>query len=413
MSDAGEGVRDHRSVRGGQGDADRKAARGGPGAGAVDLGDHPRAAARRGGRPRLPLPRRRRSSSAGSTPATSSSTRRTAATATGPCARRSRTGSRQGRSVVLEIEVQGARQVRAAMPEAVLIFIAPPEPGAPCESASTGAGTDSPDEIERRLRTAEIELEAQVDFPHVVVNDDVQKCGLGAGEAGPGRAIPTLIAYGMIKPRVDKLLEQTDSHYAAVVVAAKRARQINAYYHSLSEGAYGEYTPPMVETGTRQLPHDRPRGDGGGQAQVRVQGLATSLKEGPMARILLGVSGGIAAYKALELARLATREGHAVRVLMTPAAERFVGPASFEGIVGAPGPERRVRARPGARRLPRRPRARPRPDRAPGGGRQRGRLPDRPGLGEHGRQARGRASPTRWSPPPSWPAPRRGSWRRR
>jgi phosphopantothenoylcysteine decarboxylase/phosphopantothenate--cysteine ligase len=55
-----------------------------------------------------------------------------------------------------------------------------------------------------------------------------------------------------------------------------------------------------------------------------------------MARLLLGVSGGISAYKSLELARLATKEGHAVRVLMTPAAERFVGPASFEGIVGAP-----------------------------------------------------------------------------
>jgi phosphopantothenoylcysteine decarboxylase/phosphopantothenate--cysteine ligase len=55
-----------------------------------------------------------------------------------------------------------------------------------------------------------------------------------------------------------------------------------------------------------------------------------------MARILLGVSGGIAAYKALELARLATLAGHGVRVLMTPAAERFVGRASFEGIVGAP-----------------------------------------------------------------------------
>jgi phosphopantothenoylcysteine decarboxylase / phosphopantothenate---cysteine ligase len=55
-----------------------------------------------------------------------------------------------------------------------------------------------------------------------------------------------------------------------------------------------------------------------------------------MARILLGVSGGIAAYKALELARLATRAGHGVRVLMTEAAERFVGAASFEGIVGAP-----------------------------------------------------------------------------
>ena len=55
-----------------------------------------------------------------------------------------------------------------------------------------------------------------------------------------------------------------------------------------------------------------------------------------MARILLGVSGGIAAYKSLELARLATKEGHAVRVLMTPAAQRFIGKASFEGIVGAP-----------------------------------------------------------------------------
>src|SRR5512139_3970667 len=55
-----------------------------------------------------------------------------------------------------------------------------------------------------------------------------------------------------------------------------------------------------------------------------------------MARILLGVSGGIAADKSLELARLATKEGHAVRVLMTPAAQRFIGAASFEGITGAP-----------------------------------------------------------------------------
>lgn len=54
----------------------------------------------------------------------------------------------------------------------------------------------------------------------------------------------------MIKPRVDKLLEHADTHYAAVVIAAKRARQINAYYHSLSEGSYGEHTPPMVETPT-------------------------------------------------------------------------------------------------------------------------------------------------------------------
>jgi phosphopantothenoylcysteine decarboxylase/phosphopantothenate--cysteine ligase len=55
-----------------------------------------------------------------------------------------------------------------------------------------------------------------------------------------------------------------------------------------------------------------------------------------MANLLLGVSGGIAAYKALELARLATTAGHGVRVVMTPDALHFVGAASFEGIVGAP-----------------------------------------------------------------------------
>ena len=55
-----------------------------------------------------------------------------------------------------------------------------------------------------------------------------------------------------------------------------------------------------------------------------------------MARILIGVSGGIAAYKAVELSRLATQAGHGVRVTMTDAAARFVGAATFEGITGAP-----------------------------------------------------------------------------
>ena len=55
-----------------------------------------------------------------------------------------------------------------------------------------------------------------------------------------------------------------------------------------------------------------------------------------MARILLGVSGGIAAYKALELVRLATAAGHSVRVVQTPASRRFVGEASFAALTGAP-----------------------------------------------------------------------------
>jgi phosphopantothenoylcysteine decarboxylase / phosphopantothenate---cysteine ligase len=55
-----------------------------------------------------------------------------------------------------------------------------------------------------------------------------------------------------------------------------------------------------------------------------------------MARILLGVTGGIAAYKALELTRLAIKAGHAVRIIQTPSSARFVGAASFAGITGAP-----------------------------------------------------------------------------
>jgi phosphopantothenoylcysteine decarboxylase / phosphopantothenate---cysteine ligase len=55
-----------------------------------------------------------------------------------------------------------------------------------------------------------------------------------------------------------------------------------------------------------------------------------------MARVLLGVSGGIAAYKALEFVRLATKARHAVRVVQTPTSEKFVGKASFAGLTGAP-----------------------------------------------------------------------------
>jgi phosphopantothenoylcysteine decarboxylase / phosphopantothenate---cysteine ligase len=55
-----------------------------------------------------------------------------------------------------------------------------------------------------------------------------------------------------------------------------------------------------------------------------------------MGRVLLGVSGGVAAYKALEVVRLATKAGHAVRVIQTPTAQRFVGAASFAALTGAP-----------------------------------------------------------------------------
>jgi guanylate kinase len=84
---------------------------------------------------------------------------------------------REGRSVVLEIEVQGARQIREAMPEAVQIFIAPPS-DEDLRKRLEGRGTDSPEAIERRLETAREELAAQSEFAHVIVNDEVQKSAL-------------------------------------------------------------------------------------------------------------------------------------------------------------------------------------------------------------------------------------------
>jgi guanylate kinase len=80
----------------------------------------------------------------------------------------------QGHSVVLEIEVQGASQVRAAMRESVQVFIAPPDPAVLRERLES-RGADSPEAIDARLKVAEVELAAQGDFDHRIVNDDLER----------------------------------------------------------------------------------------------------------------------------------------------------------------------------------------------------------------------------------------------
>jgi guanylate kinase len=79
---------------------------------------------------------------------------------------------RSGAPVVLEIEVQGARQVRQAVPDAVQVFIAPPSLEALRERLAA-RGTDDPEEVQRRLDVAARELEAVGEFGHVVVNDSL------------------------------------------------------------------------------------------------------------------------------------------------------------------------------------------------------------------------------------------------
>ena len=80
----------------------------------------------------------------------------------------------QGHPVVLEIELQGARQVREAMPDAIAVFIAPPSREA-LRARLIGRGTDTPDQVDARMQTAERELEAQSEFPHVIVNDRLER----------------------------------------------------------------------------------------------------------------------------------------------------------------------------------------------------------------------------------------------
>ncbi len=80
----------------------------------------------------------------------------------------------QGRDVILELDVKGAQQVKAAVPEACLIFLLPPS-FEELEQRLRGRGTESPDAVERRLATARWELQQEGWFDHRVVNDDLQR----------------------------------------------------------------------------------------------------------------------------------------------------------------------------------------------------------------------------------------------
>ena len=79
-----------------------------------------------------------------------------------------------GAPVVLEIELQGARQVREKMAEAIQVFIAPPSRET-LRTRLIGRGTDTTDQVQRRLESADAELAAQPEFAHVVVNDRLEE----------------------------------------------------------------------------------------------------------------------------------------------------------------------------------------------------------------------------------------------
>ncbi|MBE6969615.1 MAG: guanylate kinase [Ruminococcaceae bacterium] len=79
-----------------------------------------------------------------------------------------------GRHVLLDIEVQGAAQVKKAMPEAVLVFLAPPSL-AELERRLRGRGTETEEKIQQRLKTAEYEMSLVGEYDYTVVNDVVTR----------------------------------------------------------------------------------------------------------------------------------------------------------------------------------------------------------------------------------------------
>lgn len=114
----------------------------------------------------------------------------------------------RGETVVLDIDVQGARQIRESVPDALLIFVLPPSARALVARLS-GRGTEARREMLRRLRNARTELLAAVEFDHAVVNEDLeatvrQVAALAKGEEPEEPPVPD------VKPVVERLRAEID-----------------------------------------------------------------------------------------------------------------------------------------------------------------------------------------------------------
>ena len=221
------------------------------------------------------------------------------------------------------------------------MFLAPPS-WAELVRRLTGRGTEPPEVLARLLAAAQQELAAAQEFDITLVNTSVQdvcqqliklmvsapylhKATVrrasrpgGARPEGNGRqnVAGTQIADGIINPPIDELLEVVDSKYRLVIMAAKRARQINAYYSQLGEGLL-EYVGPLVETRSQEKPLSISLREIK-ERLLSVEILEPKKQTSMPARVVLGVGAGIAAYKACELLRLLTESGYSVRVVPTP-----------------------------------------------------------------------------------------------
>jgi guanylate kinase len=123
----------------------------------------------------------------------------------------------RGEHVVLDIDVQGARQIKAKIPDAKLIFVLPPDVDT-LMGRLTGRGTETPAAVARRLRTALQELQAVDDFDYVVVNADLERCldeirAIVAGKVRPGSTTEELESAKALRREIGRILEEQYAEY--------------------------------------------------------------------------------------------------------------------------------------------------------------------------------------------------------
>lgn len=125
--------------------------------------------------------------------------------------------ARRGVHALLDIDVQGARQIRQSVPDAVLIFVLPPDVDT-LLSRLTGRGSEPPAEVARRLRSALEELQAVEEFDYVVVNDDLDRClgtirGIVSGTVQG--TVPDAVAgdVGTLRSGIRRILAETYAEY--------------------------------------------------------------------------------------------------------------------------------------------------------------------------------------------------------
>jgi len=111
----------------------------------------------------------------------------------------------QGSDVILEIDWQGARQVRAALPECTSVFVLPPSRGA-LEQRLRSRQTDSDEVIARRLRDAAGDMSHALEFDYVVVNDDFERAVADLERIVAGRGADLVAARASLKPLLHQLL---------------------------------------------------------------------------------------------------------------------------------------------------------------------------------------------------------------